>query len=155
MMRTENTEYDFKHELYGPINDPDERVNLAQDPEYIDMVAKLSSRLSEFFRIMLSSAGTCGKEAPSSPILRDPSWGWKSGETTGHRNNSVAEQKFLTGYGGIRNTLCGWAGSLNFSPSNDAQRFCRIAFVHTDLNGFADNQGTSRISRRAVNDLLD
>jgi spermidine dehydrogenase len=36
-----------------------------------------------------------------------------------------------------------------------AQRFGRIAFAHTDLNGFADNQGTTRISRRAVSDLLD
>ncbi len=41
-------------------------------------------------------------------------------------------------------------------PSYDAgQRFGRIAFAHTDLNGFADNQGTTRISRRAVGDLLD
>ncbi|UCC50132.1 MAG: hypothetical protein JSV68_13555 [Anaerolineaceae bacterium] len=35
-----------------------------------------------------------------------------------------------------------------------AQRFGRIAFAHTDLNGIADNQGTTRVSRRAVNDLL-
>jgi spermidine dehydrogenase len=41
-------------------------------------------------------------------------------------------------------------------PIYDAgQRFGRIAFAHTDLYGFADNQGTTRISRRAVNDLLD
>jgi hypothetical protein len=41
-------------------------------------------------------------------------------------------------------------------PIYDAgQRFGRIAFAHTDLNGFADNQGTTRISRRAVDDLLD
>jgi spermidine dehydrogenase len=41
-------------------------------------------------------------------------------------------------------------------PTYDAgQRFGRIAFAHTDLNGFADNQGTTRISRRAVDDLLD
>lgn len=40
-------------------------------------------------------------------------------------------------------------------PIYDAgQRFGRIAFAHTDLNGIADNQGTTRISRRAVNDLL-
>ena len=40
-------------------------------------------------------------------------------------------------------------------PIYDAgQRFGRIAFAHTDLNGFADNQGTTRISKRAVNDLL-
>jgi len=105
MMRIENTEYDFKIELYDLVNDPDERVNLAQDPEYVDMVAKLSARLSEFFRIMLSRAGTCGKEVPSSPILRDPSCGRKSGETTGHPNTSVLEQKSVTGYGSIRNTI--------------------------------------------------
>jgi len=41
-------------------------------------------------------------------------------------------------------------------PIYDArQRFGRIAFAHTDLNGFADNQGTTMVSRRAVNDLLD
>ncbi len=41
-------------------------------------------------------------------------------------------------------------------PTYDAgQRFGRIAFAHTDLNGFADNQGTTMISWRAVNDLLD
>jgi hypothetical protein len=40
-------------------------------------------------------------------------------------------------------------------PIYDAgQRFGRIAFAHTDLNGIADNQGTTRISRRAVDDLL-
>jgi spermidine dehydrogenase len=42
------------------------------------------------------------------------------------------------------------------TPIYDAgQRFGRIAFAHTDLNGFADNQGTTRISRRAVSDLLE
>lgn len=41
-------------------------------------------------------------------------------------------------------------------PLYDAgQRFGRIAFAHTDLNGFADNQGTTMVSRRAVNDLFD
>jgi spermidine dehydrogenase len=41
-------------------------------------------------------------------------------------------------------------------PIYDAgQRFGRIAFAHTDLNGIADNQGTTRISRRAVSDLLE
>ena len=40
-------------------------------------------------------------------------------------------------------------------PIYDAgQRFGRIAFAHTDLNGYADNQGTTRISRKAVDDLL-
>jgi spermidine dehydrogenase len=40
-------------------------------------------------------------------------------------------------------------------PTYDArQPFGRIAFAHTDLNGFADNQGTAMVSRRAVDDLL-
>lgn len=40
-------------------------------------------------------------------------------------------------------------------PIYDAsQRFGRIAFAHTDLNGISDNQGTTRISKRAVDDLL-
>jgi len=68
---------------------------------------------------------------------------------TGHRNTSVAEQKFVTGYGGIRNTYNSWAGSLNFPSSPCAQRFGRIAFAHTDLNWFADYQGTT------MNDLLE
>jgi arylsulfatase A-like enzyme len=49
MMRIENTEYDFKQELYDLVNDPDERKDLAQDPEYADVVAELSTRLDEFF----------------------------------------------------------------------------------------------------------
>jgi arylsulfatase A-like enzyme len=49
MMRIQNTEYDFKHELYDLVNDPDERKDLAQDPEYADVVAKLSARLNEFW----------------------------------------------------------------------------------------------------------
>jgi len=41
-------------------------------------------------------------------------------------------------------------------PIFDARkRFGRIAFAHTDLNGYADNQGTTMVSRRAVDDLLD
>ena len=40
-------------------------------------------------------------------------------------------------------------------PIYDAgQRFGRIAFAHTDLNGFSDNQGTTRVSWLAVDDLL-
>ena len=35
------------------------------------------------------------------------------------------------------------------------QCFGRIAFAPTDLNGIVDNQGTTRISRQAVDDLLD
>jgi spermidine dehydrogenase len=41
-------------------------------------------------------------------------------------------------------------------PIYDAgQRFGRIAFAHTDLFGFADNQGTTMVSWRAVNELLE
>jgi spermidine dehydrogenase len=41
------------------------------------------------------------------------------------------------------------------TPIYDAgQRFGRIAFAHTDLHGFADNQGTTMVSWRAVNELL-
>ena len=49
MRRFENTQYNFKHELYDLENDPDERKNLAQDPEYAEVVAKLCTRLDEFF----------------------------------------------------------------------------------------------------------
>ena len=49
MKRIENTKYDFKHELYDLVSDTDERKNLAQDPEFADVVAKLSARLDEFF----------------------------------------------------------------------------------------------------------
>ncbi len=49
MKRIENTEYDFQHDLYDLVNDPDERVNLAQDPKYAEVVAELSARVEEFF----------------------------------------------------------------------------------------------------------
>jgi arylsulfatase A-like enzyme len=49
MKRLENTEYGFKNELYDLVNDPDERKNLAQQPDYVDVVAKLSNRLDDFF----------------------------------------------------------------------------------------------------------
>ena len=49
MRRFENTHYDFKHELYDLVNDPDERKNLAQLPEYAAVVSDLSGRLDEFF----------------------------------------------------------------------------------------------------------
>jgi len=49
MKRIENTEYDFQHDLYDLVNDPDERVNLAQDPKYAEVIAELSTRVDEFF----------------------------------------------------------------------------------------------------------
>ena len=49
MKRIENTEYDFQHDLYDLVNDPDERVNLAQDPKYAEVVAELSARVDEFY----------------------------------------------------------------------------------------------------------
>jgi len=49
MKRIENTKYDFQHELYDLVNDPDERNNLAQDPKYAEVVAELSARADEFF----------------------------------------------------------------------------------------------------------
>ena len=49
MKRIENTIYDFQHELYDLVNDPDERMNLAQDPKYAEVVAELSTRVDEFF----------------------------------------------------------------------------------------------------------
>ncbi len=49
MKRIENTNYDFQHELYDLVNDPDERKNLAQDPKFAEVVAELSTRVDEFF----------------------------------------------------------------------------------------------------------
>jgi arylsulfatase A-like enzyme len=80
MMRIENTEYDFKNELYDLVNDPDERKNLAQDPEYADVVAKLSARLNEFFsdyanpRWDLWKGGTV-KSNSTRPFLWKETWG--------------------------------------------------------------------------------
>jgi hypothetical protein len=84
MKRVENTEYDFKDELYDLVNDPDERVNLAQDPEYADVVAKLSARLDDFFteysdpRWDLWQGGTV-KSNSTRPFLWNELWGedWK------------------------------------------------------------------------------
>jgi arylsulfatase A-like enzyme len=78
--RIENTKYDFKHELYDLVSDPDERKNLAQDPEYADVVAKLSVRLDEFFtdyanpRWDLWKGGTV-KSNSTRPFLWKEVWG--------------------------------------------------------------------------------
>lgn len=80
MMRLQNTEYDFKHELYDLENDPDERKDLAQDPEYAGVVAKLSARLNEFFkdyanpRWDLWQGGTV-KSNSTRPFLWQEVWG--------------------------------------------------------------------------------
>jgi arylsulfatase A-like enzyme len=49
MKRLENTQYGFKDELYDLVNDPDERRNLAQQPDCADVVSKLSKRLDDYF----------------------------------------------------------------------------------------------------------
>jgi arylsulfatase A-like enzyme len=80
MMRIQNTQYDFKHELYDLVNDPDERKDLAQDPEYANVVAKLSARLNEFFtdyanpRWDLWQGGTV-KSNSTRPFLWEEVWG--------------------------------------------------------------------------------
>jgi arylsulfatase A-like enzyme len=80
MMRIENTEYDFKHELYDLVNDPDEHKNLAQDPEYANVVSKLSARMNEFFtdyanpRWDLWQGGTV-KSNSTRPFLWKETWG--------------------------------------------------------------------------------
>jgi len=80
MKRVENTEYDFKDELYDLVNDPDERVNLAKDPEYADVLEKLTTRLNEFFsnhsdpRWDLWQGGTV-KSNSTRPFLWKEVWG--------------------------------------------------------------------------------
>jgi hypothetical protein len=77
MKRIENTKYDFQHELYDLVSDPDERKNLAHDLDYAEVVAELSTRVA-------------GRVASSSPIPRDPFCGKKFGVTTGHPSTSSA-----------------------------------------------------------------
>jgi len=80
MKRLENTQYGFKDELYDLVNDPDERKNLAQQPEHSEMVAKLSDRLDEFFtqhgnsRWDLWKGGTV-KSNSTRPFLWKEVWG--------------------------------------------------------------------------------
>jgi len=80
MKRLENTKYGFKDELYDLVNDPDERKNLAQQPDYVDVVAKLSNRLDNFFtqhantRRDLWKGGTV-KSNSTRPFLWKETWG--------------------------------------------------------------------------------
>ena len=80
MKRLENTKYGFKDELYDLVNDPDERKNLAQQPDYVDVVAKLSDRLDNFFsqhanpRWDLWKGGTV-KSNSTRPFLWEEVWG--------------------------------------------------------------------------------
>jgi arylsulfatase A-like enzyme len=80
MKRIENTKYDFKHELYDLLNDPDERDNLAQDPKYNDQVQQLSIRVDNFFAKYsnpqwdLWSGGTV-KSNSTRPFLWNEIWG--------------------------------------------------------------------------------
>jgi len=80
MLRIQNTEYDFKPELYDLVADPGERINLAQDPEYAKVVAKLRARLNEFFsdfanpRWDLWKGGTV-KSNSTRPFLWQETWG--------------------------------------------------------------------------------
>lgn len=47
MRRFQPTSYEFGHVLYDLDNDPDERVNVADDPEYAAVVAKLCARMDQ------------------------------------------------------------------------------------------------------------
>ena len=84
MKHIENTQYDFKHELYDLVNDPDERKNLVQYPGYVDVAAKLSARLDKFFsdhanpRWDLWRGGSV-KSNSTRPFLWKEVWGddWK------------------------------------------------------------------------------
>jgi arylsulfatase A-like enzyme len=84
MKRLENTNYDFKNELYDLVSDPDERKNLAQDPKYAKTVAQLSTRVDEFFdkysnpRWDLWKGGVV-KSNSTRPFLWTEVWGdsWK------------------------------------------------------------------------------
>ena len=84
MRRIENTEYNFKNELFDLENDSDERNNVAQDPEYAEVVEKLCERLDEFFskhsdpKWNLWKGGTV-KSNSTRPFLWTEMWGedWK------------------------------------------------------------------------------
>ncbi len=80
MKRLKNTKYEFKDELYDLVNDPDERKNLVQQPEYVDVVAKLSNRLDDFFAQHANPRwdlwkGGAVKSNSTRPFLWEEVWG--------------------------------------------------------------------------------
>jgi hypothetical protein len=80
MRRFENTVYDFKHELYDLVKDPDERNNVAQLPEYAAVVAELSGRLDVFFSRYSNPRwdlwkGGVAKSNSTRPFLWKEVWG--------------------------------------------------------------------------------
>ena len=80
MKRIGCTKYNFRHELYDLENDPDERRNLAQMPEYTEVVTRLGARLDAFFaeyaspRWDLWKGGTV-KSNSTRPFLWKEIWG--------------------------------------------------------------------------------
>jgi arylsulfatase A-like enzyme len=84
MKRLVNTEYGFKDELYDLVNDPDERKNLSQQPDYADVVANLSDQLDDFFSQHSNPCwnlwkGGSVKSNSTRPFLWQEVWGqdWK------------------------------------------------------------------------------
>ena len=80
MKRLENTPYDFKDELFDLVKDPDERVNLAQLPEYTAVVAELGGRLDAFFSRYANPRwdlwkGGVAKSNSTRPFLWKELWG--------------------------------------------------------------------------------
>ncbi|MEM7563448.1 MAG: sulfatase-like hydrolase/transferase [Pseudomonadota bacterium] len=80
MQRIETSAYDFHNELYDLNKDPDERCNVASDPEYTEIAQKLSFRLDAFFsdyanpRWDLWKGGTV-KSNSTRPFLWKEIWG--------------------------------------------------------------------------------
>ena len=86
MKRIENTKYDFQHELFDLVSDPDERKNLAHDPNYAEVVAELSARVDEFFTKYANPrwdlwTGGIVKSNSTRPFLWNEVWGdnWAPG----------------------------------------------------------------------------
>ena len=80
MRRFENVHYDFKHELYDLVSDPDERTDLAQRTEYAGVVSELSARLDEFFGLYANPRwdlwkGGVARSNSTRPFLWKEIWG--------------------------------------------------------------------------------